>query len=159
MRFRHAKNMTDSEALTIMRALADNVGSYEQVVEVSGARNSAERFIWPRSLTHFRSAQLLASLPHGNGLLFLAFGLLHPRELVREATVDIFDQLRTFPVSFPYNIPWLGNRIADHWRPDISPNTGGSSLPTSAQSVPAVRLRAPSTCERKKASRTAGWTG
>lgn len=34
-RLRHTKNMTDTEVLVIMRTLADNVKSYEQVVEVS----------------------------------------------------------------------------------------------------------------------------
>ncbi|KAJ2918021.1 hypothetical protein MD484_g2386, partial [Candolleomyces efflorescens] len=74
MRFRYAKTMSDSEALTIMRTMVENARSYEQVVE------------------------LLASLPHGGGLMSLAFGLHHPRESIREATVDLFNQLRSFQV-------------------------------------------------------------
>lgn len=34
VRVRHAKNLADAEILAIMRALADNVRTYEQVVEV-----------------------------------------------------------------------------------------------------------------------------
>ncbi|RXW25611.1 hypothetical protein EST38_g246 [Candolleomyces aberdarensis] len=75
MRFRYAKNMSDSEALTIMRTMVDNARSYEQIVE------------------------LLACLPHGGGLMSLAFGLHHPRESIREATVDLFNQLRSYPVG------------------------------------------------------------
>lgn len=75
MRFRYAKNMSDSEALAIMRTLVNNVKSYDQAVE------------------------LLSCIPHGGGLLSLAFGLHHPRESVREATVDLFDQLRSYSVG------------------------------------------------------------
>jgi hypothetical protein len=35
IRLKHAKSMSDSEVSTIMRTLADNTKSYEQVVEVS----------------------------------------------------------------------------------------------------------------------------
>jgi hypothetical protein len=43
--------------------------------------------------------QLLAYLMfHGGGLLHLAFCLFHQKESVRDATVDLFDQLRAFPV-------------------------------------------------------------
>lgn len=38
-RLRHAKNMSDLEATIIMRTLADNVKSYEQVVEVCDLRS------------------------------------------------------------------------------------------------------------------------
>ena len=37
-RLRHARGMSDSEISTIMRTLADNSKSYEQVVEVSWIR-------------------------------------------------------------------------------------------------------------------------
>ncbi|KAF8993684.1 stabilization of polarity axis-domain-containing protein [Cyathus striatus] len=74
-RLRYTKTLTDSEATTIIRTLADHVKTYEQVVE------------------------LLAYLPHGGGLLYLGFGLFHQREAVREATVDLFNQLRAYPVG------------------------------------------------------------
>ncbi|KAF9464958.1 stabilization of polarity axis-domain-containing protein [Collybia nuda] len=75
-RLRHAKSMSDLEVTTIIRTLADNVKSYEQVVE------------------------LLAYLtPHGGGLMHLSFGLFHQKEAVREATVDLFNQLRAYPVG------------------------------------------------------------
>ncbi|KXN90637.1 Protein mesA [Leucoagaricus sp. SymC.cos] len=75
-RVRHGKNMADSEILAIMRALADNVKTYEQVVE----------------LLSFVMAQ-------GQGLLHLGFGLFHQKEAVRDATVDLFNNLRAFPVG------------------------------------------------------------
>ncbi|TFK25718.1 mesa protein [Coprinopsis marcescibilis] len=75
MRFRHAKNMSDAEAVAVMKTLADNVKTYEQVVE------------------------LLSSVPHGSGLLSIGFGLFHPFEAVREATIDLFNQLRSHSVG------------------------------------------------------------
>jgi hypothetical protein len=39
--------------------------------------------------------------PHNGGLLPLSFGLFHQQEVVRDLTVDLFTQLRMFPVSFP----------------------------------------------------------
>ncbi|EAU91626.1 MesA protein [Coprinopsis cinerea okayama7 len=74
-RFRYAKNMSDTETLAIMKTLADNVKTYEQVVE------------------------LLACLPHGHGLLYIAFGLFHPHEAVRDATIDLFNQIRSYSVG------------------------------------------------------------
>jgi hypothetical protein len=74
-RFRAAKNMPDAEVELIMRTLLDNVRSYEQVVE------------------------LLALLPvHAGGLLPLSFGLFHQQEHIRDLTVDLFTQLRMYPV-------------------------------------------------------------
>lgn len=47
--------------------------------------------------------QLLAFMPpHTNGLLPLSFGLFHQSETVRELTIDIFNELRSYPVSLPY---------------------------------------------------------
>ncbi|KAF8973314.1 docking domain of Afi1 for Arf3 in vesicle trafficking-domain-containing protein [Flammula alnicola] len=74
-RLRYTKNMLDSEALAIMRNLADGVKGYDQVVE------------------------LLASLPHGGGLLYLGFSLFHQKEAVRECTVNLFNQLRAYPLT------------------------------------------------------------
>ncbi|KAF8070707.1 docking domain of Afi1 for Arf3 in vesicle trafficking-domain-containing protein [Lyophyllum atratum] len=75
-RLRHAKTMPDSEASTIMRTFADNVKTYEQVVEL-----------------------LSYLIPYGGGLLHLGFGLFHQKEAVRESTVDLFNQLRAYPVG------------------------------------------------------------
>ncbi|KAJ7162232.1 stabilization of polarity axis-domain-containing protein [Mycena filopes] len=75
-RLRHAKTMSDGEVSAIMRTLADNVKTYDQVVEL-----------------------LAYLMPHGGGLLHLAFSLFHQKESVRDATVDLFNQLRAFPVG------------------------------------------------------------
>ncbi|KAF5380434.1 hypothetical protein D9615_004661 [Tricholomella constricta] len=75
-RLRHAKTMSDSEVSAIMRTFADSVKTYEQVVEL-----------------------LACLIPHGGGLLHLGFGLFHQKESVREATVDLFNQLRAYPVG------------------------------------------------------------
>jgi hypothetical protein len=91
MRFRYAKNMSDAEALAIAKALSENVKSYDQVVEVSalGVLNC-------KALTRI---QLLSCLPLGSGLTSVAFGLFHPLEQVRDATVDLLNQLRNYSVS------------------------------------------------------------
>lgn len=45
--------------------------------------------------------QMLALVqPHQGGLLPLSLGLLHPQEIIREYTVDIFNELRQYPVRF-----------------------------------------------------------
>ncbi|KAJ7233911.1 docking domain of Afi1 for Arf3 in vesicle trafficking-domain-containing protein [Mycena rebaudengoi] len=75
-RLRNAKSLSDAEVSSIMRTLAENVKTYDQVVEL---------------LAHL--------MPHGGGLLHLAFSLFHQKESVRDATVDLFNQLRAFPVG------------------------------------------------------------
>ncbi|KAJ7646576.1 docking domain of Afi1 for Arf3 in vesicle trafficking-domain-containing protein [Roridomyces roridus] len=75
-RLRNAKSASDAEVSTIMRALAENVKTYDQVVEL-----------------------LAYLMPHGGGLLHLAFCLFHQKESVRDATVDLFDQIRAYPVG------------------------------------------------------------
>ncbi|KAG5647063.1 hypothetical protein DXG03_001433 [Asterophora parasitica] len=75
-RLRYARTMADSEAKSIMRTLAENVKTYEQVVEL-----------------------LACLIPHGGGLLHMGFGLFHQKEPVREYTVDLFNQLRAYPVG------------------------------------------------------------
>ncbi|CAK5265904.1 unnamed protein product [Mycena citricolor] len=75
-RIRHAKNMSDAEITTIMKTLAESVKTYDQVVEL-----------------------LAYLMPHGGGLLHLAFALFHQKETVRDAAVDLFNQLRAFPVG------------------------------------------------------------
>jgi len=48
--------------------------------------------------------QLLAyTLPHAGGLTQLAFGLFHQHAQVRASTVELFDQLRAYPVRPPFN--------------------------------------------------------
>ncbi|KAF7984698.1 hypothetical protein HWV62_12994 [Athelia sp. TMB] len=75
-RLRHNKNMPDPEVELIMRAFAENTETYEQVTE------------------------LLAYLsPSGGGLLPLSYGLFHQQETVRELTVDLFNQLRAYPIG------------------------------------------------------------
>ncbi|TRM70139.1 docking domain of Afi1 for Arf3 in vesicle trafficking-domain-containing protein [Schizophyllum amplum] len=73
-RLKHAK-ISDMEASVIMRTLVENCRSYEQVVE------------------------LLAMVVPTGGLTQLAFGLFHPHEVVRETTVELFNQLRETPVG------------------------------------------------------------
>ncbi|KAJ7502504.1 stabilization of polarity axis-domain-containing protein [Mycena galericulata] len=75
-RLRNAKSMSEAEVSTIMRTLSENVKTYDQVIEL-----------------------LAYLMPHGGGLLHLAFCLFHQKESVREATVDLFNQLRAFPVG------------------------------------------------------------
>ncbi|KAJ7782517.1 docking domain of Afi1 for Arf3 in vesicle trafficking-domain-containing protein [Mycena maculata] len=75
-RLRNAKSMSDAEVSTIMRTLAENVKTYDQVIEL-----------------------LAYLMPHGGGLLHIAFCLFHQKESVREATVDLFNQLRAYPVG------------------------------------------------------------
>ncbi|KAF4583378.1 hypothetical protein EYR38_002128 [Pleurotus pulmonarius] len=78
-RLRQAKNMSDTEVELIVRTIANNVRTYEQVVE------------------------LLAYLaPHGGGLLYLSFGLFHQQEVVRDLTVDIFNELRSYAVGVTF---------------------------------------------------------
>ncbi|KIK69427.1 hypothetical protein GYMLUDRAFT_35486 [Collybiopsis luxurians FD-317 M1] len=82
LRLKHAsgaRKMGDAEAYAIFRTLADGIKGYEQVVEL---------------LSYFT--------PHSGGLLPLAFGLFHQRESVRDATVDLFNRLRAFPVGVLY---------------------------------------------------------
>ena len=49
-------------------------------------------------LTH-RPQLLSLTSPYNGGLLPLSFGLFHQQEVVRDLTVDLFTQLRMFPVS------------------------------------------------------------
>ena len=93
-------------------------------------------------LTH--GPQLLSlTSPYNGGLLPLSFGLFHQQEVVRDLTVDLFTQLRMFPVSF-----------VDHYDlllPGAAPNSLCCALHadrravlTSAESFPTLRLRSPS---------------
>ncbi|KAJ7678700.1 stabilization of polarity axis-domain-containing protein [Mycena rosella] len=78
-RLRNAKSMSEAEVLAIMRSLADNVRTYDQVVGL-----------------------LAYLMPHGGGLMHIAFSLFHQKESVRDATVDLFNQLRAYPVGVSF---------------------------------------------------------
>ncbi|KAH8830839.1 mesa protein [Flagelloscypha sp. PMI_526] len=73
-RLRHAK-MTDAEAMLIMRTFREKVKGYDAVVDL-----------------------LMHVVPQG-GLMHLAFGLFHPKEAVRDATVDLFNSIRQHHVG------------------------------------------------------------
>ncbi|KAJ7807119.1 stabilization of polarity axis-domain-containing protein [Mycena olivaceomarginata] len=66
-RMQNTKTLSDPEVSEIMRTLAENIKTYDQVIE------------------------LLAYLMFHGGLLHLAFCLFHQKESVRDATVDLFD--------------------------------------------------------------------
>ncbi|KAF9787957.1 spindle pole body interacting protein [Thelephora terrestris] len=75
-RLRHGKNIPDAEVELMMRTFAENLQTYDQVVE------------------------LLALVPpHQGGLLPLSLGLLHPQEIIREYTVDILNELRQYSIG------------------------------------------------------------
>ncbi|KAJ7815883.1 stabilization of polarity axis-domain-containing protein, partial [Mycena olivaceomarginata] len=74
-RMQNTRTLSDPEVSAIMRTLAENIKTYDQVVE------------------------LLAYLMFHGGLLHLAFCLFHQKESVRDATMDLFDQLRAFSVG------------------------------------------------------------
>ncbi|KAL0575799.1 hypothetical protein V5O48_006177 [Marasmius crinis-equi] len=75
-RLRHAKHMTDSETYFIMKTLEETIRTYEQVTEL-----------------------LSYLMPLSGGLLPLGFGLFHPQESVRDATIELFNHLRQYPVG------------------------------------------------------------
>ena len=45
-------------------------------------------------------------MPQGGGLLHLSFGLFHQRESIRDTTVDLFNQLRVYPVRSFCRLPF-----------------------------------------------------
>ncbi|KAJ7090911.1 mesa protein [Mycena belliarum] len=75
-RLRNARSLSEAEVQVIIRALAENVKTYDQVIEL-----------------------LAYLMPFGGGLMHIAFCLFHQKESVRDATVDLFNQLRAFPVG------------------------------------------------------------
>ncbi|KAF9653529.1 spindle pole body interacting protein [Thelephora ganbajun] len=75
-RLRHGKNLPDGEVELMMRTFAENLQNYDQVVEM-----------------------LTLVPPHRGGLLPLSLGLLHPQEIIRDCTVDIFNELREYPIG------------------------------------------------------------
>jgi hypothetical protein len=102
-RLRYAKNISDDEVEVIMRTIAENVQTYDQVIEVN--RHVSRKKL--KKLIAMLQLQLLAYMtPHSGGLLQLSFGLLHQQKCVREKTVDILNELRLHPVriSFEFRI-------------------------------------------------------
>ncbi|KAF8345805.1 stabilization of polarity axis-domain-containing protein, partial [Amanita rubescens] len=79
LRLKNAKNISDAEVYVIMRTLADNTKTYGQVIEL-----------------------LSYLVPYGGGLAHLGFCLFHQRESVREATIQLFNQLRAYPVGVQF---------------------------------------------------------
>ncbi|TIB35536.1 hypothetical protein E3P85_00395 [Wallemia ichthyophaga] len=75
-RLRTARAMHPSEAQMIYQFLAQNTETYDQVVEI---------------------VEQLP--PHLDGLLPLGFGLIHPHKSVREAAMDFFIKLQTYPAG------------------------------------------------------------
>lgn len=100
--------MIDSEALAIMRNLADGVKAYDQVVEVS------TWLYFSKTVAQF-VRQLLALLPYGGGLLYLSFALFHQKESVREYTVNLFNQLRAYPVSIYVSLMALSFTLTEEY--------------------------------------------
>ncbi|KAI0266905.1 spindle pole body interacting protein [Russula aff. rugulosa BPL654] len=78
-RLRNVKYMQDAEVELIMRTLVNSVQTYDEVVEL-----------------------LSQTSPYNGGLLPLSFGLFHQQEVVRNLTVDLFTQLRMFPVGVQF---------------------------------------------------------
>jgi hypothetical protein len=78
-RLRNVKHMQDAEVELIMRTLVNAVQTYDQAVEL-----------------------LSLIPPYTGGLLPLSFGLFHQQEVVRDLTVDLFTQLRMFPVGVQF---------------------------------------------------------
>ncbi|KAI5121699.1 hypothetical protein M0805_002092 [Coniferiporia weirii] len=79
VRLKIAKNMHDQEVELIMRTLAENVQTYDQVVE------------------------LLALLPqYLGGLLPVTFGLFHQQEHIRTLTVELLTVLRAYPIGVQF---------------------------------------------------------
>lgn len=90
--------MQDAEVELIMRTLVNSVQTYDEVVEVCGLLRMHRSNSVP--LTHTVTQLLSLTSPYNGGLLPLSFGLFHQQEVVRNLTVDLFTQLRMFPVSF-----------------------------------------------------------
>ena len=80
--------------------------------------------------------QMLALVqPHQGGLLPLSLGLLHPQEIIREYTVDIFNELRQYPVSFPFPPIFVSSH------PTSVSDTDRGSIPPIFESLPEIHIR------------------
>ena len=113
-RLRYAKSISDREAEAIFRALADNVNNYDQVTEVCDLRTRCQNI-------GSSASQLLSWLPpHLHGLQPLSFGLFHQHEVVRDLTVDIFNELRAYPVSIVAFPIWKSHSLATMSRSGFS---------------------------------------
>jgi len=77
--------------------------------------------------------------PHQGGLLSLSLGLLHPQEIIRECTVDIFNELRQYPVRFSFTIPrfpLLSSHITS-----VPRASDRGFIPPVFESLPEIRIR------------------
>jgi hypothetical protein len=84
--------------------------------------------------------QLLAYLmPHGGGLLHLAFSLFHQKESIRDSTVDLFNQLRAFPVCERAVSPVDQASLTNAYHLSLF-RTGRSLISASFKSLPALLL-------------------
>jgi len=75
--------------------------------------------------------------PHQGGLLPLSLGLLHPQEIIRECTVDIFNELRQYHVRFSFP----STRLVF---PDLTSAPGTSDrrhIPPVLESLPEIYIR------------------
>lgn len=139
--------MSDGEAELIMRIIADNLQTYDQVTEVRIAR--ALNLVC--GLT--RTFQLLSLLPpHHNGLLPLSFGLFHQEEVVRDLTVDIFNVLRSYPVR-------VCREFLDDEMPTPLRSADRSAILACIEPFPALRIRQASTCKRSTSRERPELTG
>jgi len=132
-RLRHARTLPDSEVQLTMRTLANNVRSYDQVVE------------------------LLAHLPpHAGGLLPIAFGLFHPLESVRDSIVECLTNLRAYPIGVQFlqglnhfhRIAYV--RLAQGREFSAGPSSNGSFAPPSTNG--SQRLAPPASMSRSSSN-------
>jgi len=94
-----------------------------------------------------RHSKLLASLPHGGGLLYLGFALFHANGAVRDLAVTLFNQLRAYQVSTAI-IVWNATKKC----------LGRSTLSSRAQPIPTICICETCTCERsRRQERSPAW--
>ena len=88
--------------------------------------------------------------PHRGGLLPLSLGLLHSQEIIRDCTVDILDELRQYPVRFPFPSVLVLPRLIS-----VSGALDRNSIPPIVKSLPEIRIReASSSAESQSGERT-----
>ncbi len=82
--------------------------------------------------------------PHHQGLQPLSFGLFHQQEAIRDLTVEIMNELRSYPVIYHkrrrVSQPMLTSPVSTGWRPVLA----------ILEPFPALRVRATSSCEGTK---------
>lgn len=96
-RLRQGRQLSTSEATLIVQTLAQSVKSDSEITAVRQSLSTSSHLLL--TLVWINGRQLLAHLPsHFGGLLPLAFGLFHPSPVVRNATLELFDQIGSHPV-------------------------------------------------------------